>query len=109
MAFTGVHITCVFTGFTSDKFPQQWRIALLGTAVWSETMASPGTTTHSSPYEDGLAGEPVFSLYSSADIYFAIGTNPDATNGPRQYLQANTPTDIFGDRAGGEKVAWILA
>jgi len=109
MAFSGVHITCGFTGFTSDKFPQQRRIALLGTAVWSETMSSPGTTTHASPYEDELAGEPVFSLYSSADIYFAIGPNPDATNGTRRFLQANTPMDIFGDRAGGEKVAWVLA
>jgi hypothetical protein len=76
--------------------------------VWRQTTASPGTTSHASPYEDQLAGEPVFSFYSSADIYFAIGPNPDATNCTRRFLTANTPVDIF-DRGGGEKVAWILA
>lgn len=99
MAFSGVHITCGFTGFVSDKFPQQ----RLGTAVWFETTAGPGTTAHASPYEDELACEPVFSIYSTADIYFAIGTNPEATNGTRRVLQANTPMDIFCDRGGGKK------
>ena len=65
------------------------------------------TTSHASPCEDQLAGEPVFSFYSSAEIYLAIGPNPDATNGTRRFLTANTPIDIFGDRGGGEKVAWI--
>jgi len=77
--------------------------------VWRQTMASPDTTSRASPCEDQLAGEPVFSFYSSADIYFAIGPNPDATNGTRRFLTANTLIDIFGDRGGGEKVAWILA
>jgi hypothetical protein len=59
----------------------------------------------------GLKGvvEQLFFLYASADIYFAIGTAPDATSGTRRFLPANTAVDIFGDRAGGEKVAWIMA
>jgi hypothetical protein len=44
--------------------------------VWRQNMASPGTTSRASPYEDQLAGEPVFAFYSSADLYFAIGQTP---------------------------------
>ncbi|MBR0792698.1 hypothetical protein JQ631_26795 [Bradyrhizobium manausense] len=72
-------------------------------------MASAGTTTNASPIESELAGAAVFSIVSSVDIYFAIGPTPDATNGPRRFLQANTPLDIFGKRSGGEYLAWVAA
>jgi hypothetical protein len=106
MALLGVHIVCGFTGVHGGAHGQ---VALLGRTVWSQTMLSAGTTTQASPYESNIEGEPVFSLYSSGDIYYAIGTNPDATSGTRRFLAANTPADVFGDRAGGEKVAWIFA
>jgi hypothetical protein len=51
----------------------------------------------------------VFSLLSSQDAYVAIGSNPGATNGSRRFIPANTQFGVFGDRQGGEKVAWILA
>jgi len=108
MPFSGVHIVC---GFTGSHGGSNGQVALLGPAVWSQTMSAPGTTSQTSPHErfpDG-PGEPVFSLYSSADIYFAIGTAPDATSGTRRFLPANTAVDVFGDRAGNEKVAWVLA
>jgi hypothetical protein len=73
-------------------------------------MATAGTTALSSPTESETGGTPVFSIISSSDIYFAIGTAPDASSsGTRRFLQANTPTDIFGSRSGGQFVAWILA
>ncbi|WP_439404744.1 hypothetical protein ACNJX9_25335 [Bradyrhizobium sp. DASA03076] len=106
MALSGVHIVCGFTGVHGGGHGGS---ALLARAVWSQTMGSPGATSNVSPLETPLEGECVFSLFSSADIYFAIGTNPDATSGTRRFLPANTQVDVFGDRAGGEKVAWILA
>ncbi|MET4236207.1 hypothetical protein ABIB83_008722 [Bradyrhizobium sp. I1.8.5] len=108
MSFSGVHIAC---GFTGQRGGCNGQVGLLGPSVWSQTMGAPGTTIRSSPYErfpDG-PGEAVFSIFSSADIYFAIGTAPDATSGTRRFLPANTAVDIFGDRAGNEKVAWVLA
>ncbi|QIO36064.1 hypothetical protein [Bradyrhizobium sp. 1(2017)] len=66
-------------------------------------MTSADTTTNAGLVETSVEGEPAFSLYSS------LGTAPDANNSTRQFLPANTAVDIFGDGAGGEKVAWILA
>ena len=45
---------------------------------------------------------------ASAPIFYAIGSSPDATSGPRRYLDpAYGPQDILVD--AGDKVAWILA
>lgn len=106
MALSGVHISC---GYTGPAYGREHSVSLLSECVWSQTMASAGTTTSSSPVESPLAGAPAFSIISTVDIYFAIGTAPDATSGPRRFLQANTPIDVFGKRSGGEFVAWIAA
>jgi hypothetical protein len=106
MALSGTHIACGYSGPVHDK---NHNVALLSECMWSQTMASAGTTTNASPIESSVAGAPIFSIISTVDIYFAIGTAPDATNGPRRFLQANTPIDVFGKRAGGEFLAWVAA
>lgn len=104
MALSGVHITAGYSGPYGGSHGQ---VALLGRAVWSQTMASAGTTTNSAPAASDLEREPIFSLYSSADVYYAIGPTPDATSGTRRFLPATTAVDVFA--AQGDKVAWILA
>lgn len=104
MALSGVHITA---GYTGPYGGAHGFVALLGRSVWSQTMASAGTTTNSAPVVSDLEREPIFSLYSSADIYYALGPTPDATSGTRRFLPAATAQDVFANP--GDKVAWILA
>ncbi|WFU84372.1 hypothetical protein QA645_17010 [Bradyrhizobium sp. CIAT3101] len=103
MAFSGVHVSCGYAGYNKRN------IALLAECKWSQSMATAGTTTNASPVESEVLGAAVFSITATLDIYFAIGTNPDATNGPRRFLQMNTSMDVFAKREGGEYLAWIAA
>lgn len=107
MALSGLHVTC---GFAGEPRGSASSIPLLGAAVWSETMANPGTTTMEAPPAPSmpaLAGRPVFSVRASADAWIAVGPNPDAAAGPRRYLAANTDFDFFVEP--GHKLAWTAA
>jgi hypothetical protein len=106
LALSGVHVAC---GYSGPGYNKRHEVALLAECKWSQTMATAGTTTNASPIESEFAGAAIFSIISTVDIFFAIGTNPDATNGSRRFLQANTPMDVFGKREGGEYLAWVAA
>lgn len=97
MALSGVHVTCGYTG------GREGNIRLFGPLLWSQTMSVAGTTTQVAP---GL-GIPIFEVYSSADVYVAIGANPDATNGTRVFVPAATMCDFIA--RNGDKLAWVLA
>jgi hypothetical protein len=59
-------------------------------------------------FSDMANVQPLLSISASAPIFYAVGPAPDATIGPRRYMD---PTfgreDIFVD--AGDKFAWILA
>jgi hypothetical protein len=104
MALSGVHISCGYSGPNGGAHGQ---VSLLGRAMWSQTMASAGTTTRVAPDISDSERESIFSLYASADIYYALGVTPDAATGTRRFLPAATAVDVFAQP--GDKVAWILA
>ncbi len=52
-------------------------------------------------------GDPIFYLRSSQDAWVAIGPTPDASNGPRMLLAANTDFGLYVDP--GDKLAWLPA
>jgi hypothetical protein len=96
MALAGVHIA-----FGSLRISAGG--ALLFSADLSQTMASPAT---SSANPD--TGTSVLSISASAPIFYAVGPTPDATNGPRRYMDpAFGREDVFVNP--GDKMAWILA
>lgn len=103
MALAGVHIC--FGYANGGPVPQTGPSGTLlpYSAKSSQTMASPATSTISAPI-----GQPLLSISASAPIFYAVGPNPDATNGPRRYYD---PTfgreDILVNV--GDKFAWILA
>lgn len=97
MALTGVHVVCAPVNNANGA-------SLQGTAQWSQTMASAGTTSQSAPN----GGNMMFEVRTSADIWFAIGPTPDATNGPRWLLAASDgPRQLLA--FPGDKLAWIVA
>lgn len=76
MALSGVHVTCCYAGNTDS--PDQ-SYPLVGKILFSQTMASAGTTTQSAPVVDTTGrNNPLFQVYGTADFYVAIGPTPDA-------------------------------
>ena len=108
MALSGVHITFGYSNSGGSELPYN--------AVSSETMAAATTSTVYAPSPPAPASHldrnttylPLLSISASAAIFYAVGTAPDATNGPRRYMD---PTfgreDIFVNP--GDKFAWIAA
>lgn len=109
MALAGLHVACGYVGGYASISAQ---IPLLGDVVWSETLASAGTTTRTAPSQLNGA-DPSFELRSSADVYVAIGPAPDASkasgadDAARILLPANVTRNIFCKP--GDKVAWVAA
>jgi hypothetical protein len=98
----GIHITF------SDMSPgiSQSPALLPCQANRSQTMSSPGTSTVFALPHGNV--QPLLSISASAPIFYAVGPTPDATNGPRRYMDpAFGREDIFVD--AGDKFAWILA
>lgn len=102
MALTGVHILCS-------------RVATRAGAVlpispdWSETQTSAGITSKAA-----VDGNTLFQVSAgAADIYFAIGANPDAGQAlgagqsARYFLTAGSTREVFG--TNGDRVAWTPA
>ncbi|KAA3500818.1 hypothetical protein DXM27_16575 [Rhizobium rhizogenes] len=105
MAFTGFHVFCAFAGGTGENGPRA--AALLQRMQWSETLSAPGATTNAAPKGRQPYGDPIFYLRSSQDAWVAIGPAPDASNGPRMLLAANTDFGLYVDP--GDKLAWLPA
>lgn len=106
MALSGGHIEfCI--GSDGDN-TRSGNPVLRGSASSSQTMASAGTNSASAPGAAGSSLQPILTISASAPIYFAVGASPDATNGPRSYLDpANGGLDLFVK--AGDKVAWAFA
>jgi hypothetical protein len=97
MALTGVSITF--------GYPSRGNVATaLPFAVdGSQEMTTPGTSM-ANPYP----GVGMLSISASAPIFYATGHAPDATNGPRRYMDPSFGRqDILIDV--GDKFAWIFA
>ncbi len=109
MALTGVHVACLFVGGAGAS---RQVVEISGKAAWSQTMASPGTTTQAAVSNSQTYGDPCFEIRSAADVYVAVGKNPDAsqttgTGDTARILVAGGETrNIFA--SPGDKLAWIL-
>ncbi len=104
MALSGVHITC---GYVGAKIADDWVGALFGLVSWSQTMASAGTTSQAAPQIFEHRGTPGFEVYATFDVFIAVGPAPDAVNGPRIFVPAQTTRNIFCNV--GDKLAWVPA
>lgn len=104
MALSGLHVLCAATGPSSKKGVN---VQLPSAMLWSETIASAGTTTHSASAPQGDYGPIIFEVTASADSFVAIGLTPNASSGARAFVPANTPTDFIVK--SGDKLAWIAA
>jgi hypothetical protein len=104
MALNGVHVACGFAGTTNFAEPD---VPILGECVWSQTMASAGTTSREAPPSRLAQSEAIFSVDTSIDIFFAVGETPDATNGPRRFLRAGDHADVYATFR--QKFAWVAA
>lgn len=108
MALSGVHIC--FGGISQGGSigPQT---TLPSSALKSQTMASPATSTISAPNANGLV--PLLSIWASAPIWYATGQAPDASGNagyPRRYYdptQQPGNVDIFVN--AGDLFAWTFA
>jgi hypothetical protein len=115
MALSGVHIACGFIGGLGKY--QNSSVDLLGKVIWSQTMSAPGTTSQgaASTQTPAYDGDPSFEIYSSTDIYVAVGASPDPTQttgkassgSARILIPANTTRNIFCK--AGDLLAWTPA
>jgi hypothetical protein len=102
MALFGVEITFsdMAEGLSQSKALLPYR------ETGSQMMASPGMSTVVA-LAHGIE-QPLLSISASAPIFYAVGPAPDATNGPRRYMDPSFGReDIFCD--AGDKFAWIFA
>ena len=104
MAFAGLHVTSGYAGSLTRRADT---FGVLGRVVWSETLASPATTTNVAPPISDGAGEPMFQVKASADSYVAIGAAPNATTGARILVSAGERLEFYAQP--GDKLAWIAA
>lgn len=101
MALTGVHVECCVAGQHFGKADNP----VLGAPVWTETLATEGTTTEAAP---SGSGPYVFRVTASAACYVTIDTGtPDSSDDPRHYVPAEMPMDFVA--APGAKLDWTAA
>lgn len=104
MALTGLVVVAAYAGSSVSRHLSQ---PIMGRIAWSETLATPGTTTNVAPPNRDDNGQPFVRLRCNVDAWVAVGKAPNAAASPRIALAANTDFDMFVDP--GEKVAWIAA
>lgn len=116
MALSGLHVACCYSGAIG---PRDSEMPVIGSPVWSQTMASPATSTQSAgdvgnPITPARAGQAVFRVVASADSWVAIGPSPDASqttsttsNNARHFVPALTLCDFAVQ--SGDKLAWTTA
>lgn len=109
MAFTvGVHIECGFGGSRSHGTTSPIaNFAVEGELVWSQTMTVAGTTSLVAPPFNSIQGDPLICIDSVADIFVAIGPNPDANVDPRMLVRAGVPRQRYVK--SGDRLAWVPA
>lgn len=106
MAFTGLHVVC---GYAGSIAPQLRPAPTLGRPLWSETLATPSTTSQSSPGVDGAngLGDCIFHILAAEDSYAAIGSAPNASTGTRVFCPAREFVTVYVTK--GDKLAWVAA
>lgn len=104
MAFSGTHVVCCFAGAAGLRGTV---MSIVGKALWSETMAAAGTTGSAVPNGNQEDGAPMLRVRASADIFVAIGPAPNASTGPRYFVEAGKDYDFFP--TPGDKLAWVAA
>ncbi|NKM86356.1 hypothetical protein GFL54_19025 [Rhizobium laguerreae] len=105
MALSGVHVSCRYVGIAGKRGRV---VDLPSKPIWSETMASAGTTTNTAAQQGGQEiGDVVLRVHASLDVWVAIGSAPNASTGPREFVEANSTYDLACDP--GDKLAWIAA
>lgn len=103
MAFSGLIVSCVYTGGERDRD----RISLPSKPVWSEDPGTGVTSANAAPAAKNTQGLPVFRCYAAMDSYLAIGVSPDETASPRMFIPALQLIDILVEP--GDKFAWAAA
>lgn len=104
MALSGLHVEC---GYAGGPGLQQALIPTNGKLLWSQTLVSGQQTTTPVPGPDQKLGAPILSCRASADMFFAIGRNPDPINGPCRLVRAGTGFEVFPKP--GEYLACLTA
>lgn len=105
MALSGAHIVCCYI---AGRGKGDSLVEVHGEPIWSQTMASAGTTTNSAPKPTEENGQAYFYVRSDADIYIAIGASPDASASPRYFVGASDQLPYFAAKEG-DKLAWVTA
>jgi len=107
MPMTGAHISCSTISTSAT--------ALKSVCLWSETFASVAAqqVTGVHPVAANL-GRVCFEIAAGVDLYYAIGSDPNATvassttnNNARTFLAAGAKENVFG--MPGDKVAIVAA
>lgn len=105
-----MHVVCGYYGS-----PAVGSLPPLEKILWSETIASGGTSSNAAPAATAGQARPILRVYSSVAAYVVpVATGGDATqtngNTPataRQYVPANTFIDIYVQP--GHKLTWAAA
>lgn len=104
MALSGMHVACGYAGSSTNRWAT---LSAIGRTIWSETLASPGTTTNTAPASSDTAGDPIFQVRSTVDSFVSLGPVPNASSGPRQFVAAATEYTFYAQP--GDKLAWVAA
>ncbi|TCR07283.1 hypothetical protein [Neorhizobium sp. JUb45] len=105
MAFSGVHVVCAYAGSLAfQRAPTQ---PIIGKVNWSESISSGSMTTNSAPGLHGAAGQPIFRIRSSAEVWVSVGPQPDPVGGKRFIVPAGVDYDVYVDV--GDRLAWTSA
>lgn len=104
MALSGLHVTA---GYAGPLYNRSFVAPIFGKIVWSETMASAGTTALGAPDAREGVGMPIYRVQASADSWVSIGKTPNASTGARMLVMAGQVYDFYAEP--GDKLAWIAA
>ena len=104
MALTGLHVSAGYAGSATHRYASA---KILGRQLWSQTLATAGTTANTAPASRDTEGDPIFQIAASVDAFVAIGPNPDATNGARIFVRANTDWTAYAQQ--GDRLSWVPA
>lgn len=99
-ALSGVHVSCHNGSSVPATSVQR---PVIGKPIWSEQPASGTPTARTVPQD---SGQFIFRVYATANVFVAIGKNPDPTNGTKVYVTAATIFDF--EAVTGDKLAWVL-
>lgn len=103
MAFSGVHVACLFVGGVRGS-----GLELAGKIAWSNKTLAANTASAAAPDVSRISGVPSFEVSSAtADLFVAVGPNPTDPSAPVVLVRAGTDRNIICDP--GDKLAYSLA